>query len=73
LKSLVAATVGLFAAGTHAQTGTVTDLGTLLAGNSNLTTYTALIKVSCVARALGAHTKPECLLTSCDRNILRFF
>lgn len=52
LKGLVAATIGLFAAGTHAQT--VTDLGTLLASNSNLTTYNALIKVCCVGYGIEA-------------------
>ncbi len=41
----MAAAVGLFATGINAQTGTLTDLGTLLAGQKNLTTFYTLIQV----------------------------
>jgi transforming growth factor-beta-induced protein len=49
-RGLLAASLGLFAAGTNAQTGTLTDLGTLLAGQKNLTTFYALIQVCCTSQ-----------------------
>lgn len=44
-KGLVAATLGLWTVGVNAQS-TITDLGSLLAGQKNLTTFYALIQVS---------------------------
>lgn len=44
-RSFAAATMGLIA-GANAQTGSLTDLGTLLAGQKNLTTFYGLIEVS---------------------------
>jgi transforming growth factor-beta-induced protein len=41
----VASTLGLLVAGTSAQTGTILDLGTLLAAQKNLTTFYGLIQV----------------------------
>ncbi|KAN0119802.1 FAS1 domain containing protein [Hyaloscypha variabilis] len=43
-RSLLATSLGLFAARTNAQTGTLLDLGDLLAGQKNLTTFNALIQ-----------------------------
>jgi hypothetical protein len=43
-RSVAAATVAVIA-GANAQTGTLTDLGTLLAGQKNLTTFYGLIQV----------------------------
>ena len=43
-RSLTTATVGLIA-GASAQTGQLTDLGTLLNGQKNLTTFYGLIQV----------------------------
>ncbi|KAE8450265.1 hypothetical protein EG329_006693 [Mollisiaceae sp. DMI_Dod_QoI] len=43
-NSLVAATLGLWSVGTNAQTGTISDLGSLLAGQKNLTTFYSLIQ-----------------------------
>jgi len=43
-RSFAAATIGLLIAGTSAQTGTVGDLGSLLAGQKNLTTFYGLIQ-----------------------------
>jgi len=40
----VASTLGLLVAGTSAQTGTISDLGTLLAAQKNLTTFYGLIQ-----------------------------
>jgi hypothetical protein len=48
-RGLLAASLGLFATGTNAQTGT-TDLGTLLAGQKNLTTFNTLIQVCCASQ-----------------------
>ena len=45
-RSFAAATVGLIA-GANAQTGQLTDLGTLLSGQKNLTTFYGLIQVCC--------------------------
>ncbi|KUJ23329.1 fasciclin domain-containing protein [Mollisia scopiformis] len=42
-RGLVAATLGLCSVGVHAQ-GTITDLGSLLAGQKNLTTFYSLIQ-----------------------------
>jgi hypothetical protein len=39
------AALGLAVAGTNAQTGSLTDLGTLLSGQKNLTTFYGLIQV----------------------------
>lgn len=53
-RSFAAATIGLLIAGTNAQT--VGDLGTLLAGQKNLTTFYGLIQVCrvvLVARSNG--------------------
>jgi transforming growth factor-beta-induced protein len=44
-RSLTASTLGLLVAGTSAQTGTILDLGTLLAAQKNLTTFYGLIQV----------------------------
>jgi transforming growth factor-beta-induced protein len=44
-RGLLAASLGLFAAGADAQTGAISDLGSLLAGQKNLTTFYALIQV----------------------------
>jgi hypothetical protein len=44
-RSLAASTLGLLVARTSAQTGTVSDLGTLLAAQTNLTTFYGLIQV----------------------------
>lgn len=41
---LLATSLSLFAAGTNAQTGTLVDLGTLLSGQKNLTTFYSLIQ-----------------------------
>ncbi|PMD65199.1 fasciclin domain-containing protein [Hyaloscypha bicolor E] len=43
-RGLLATSLGLFAAGTNAQTGAISDLGSLLAGQKNLTTFYALIQ-----------------------------
>jgi transforming growth factor-beta-induced protein len=43
---LLATTLSLFVIGAHAQTGTLSDLGSLLASQRNLTTYYSLIQVS---------------------------
>ncbi|KAF8864601.1 FAS1 domain-containing protein [Acephala macrosclerotiorum] len=43
-RSLVAATLGVFSVGVNAQTGTISDLGSLLAGQKNLTTFYSLIQ-----------------------------
>jgi uncharacterized surface protein with fasciclin (FAS1) repeats len=43
-RSLVAATLGVFSVGVTAQTGTILDLGSLLAGQKNLTTFYSLIQ-----------------------------
>jgi len=40
----LATSLSLFAAGTNAQTGTLVDLGTLLSGQKNLTTFYSLIQ-----------------------------
>jgi hypothetical protein len=44
-RGLLATTLSLFLAGTNAQTGTLTDLGTTLAAQPNLTTFYGLIQV----------------------------
>jgi len=44
-RGLLATTLSLFLAGTNAQTGTLTDLGTTLASQPNLTTFYGLIQV----------------------------
>ncbi len=49
----MATSLGLFAAGTNAQTGTLLDLGDLLAGQKNLTTFNALIQVCDADSSLG--------------------
>ena len=67
----MAASLGLFAVGINAQTGTLTDLGTLLAGQKNLTTFYALIQVCCASQWLrNAETSAN---LCCNRNTPRFF
>ena len=44
-SSFAAMAVGLFAASVSAQTGTLMDLGDLLAGQKNLSTFYGLIQV----------------------------
>ena len=44
-SNVVAAALGFWVAGTSAQTGSLTDLGTLLAGQKNLSTFYSLIQV----------------------------
>ncbi len=44
-RGLLATTLSLFLAGTNAQTGTLTDLGTTLSSQPNLTTFYGLIQV----------------------------
>jgi hypothetical protein len=44
-RSVAAAAAGLLVAGTRAQTGTLVDLGSLLSGQKNLTTFYGLIQV----------------------------
>jgi hypothetical protein len=47
-RNVAAAALGCLVARTSAQTGSLTDLGTLLAGQKNLTTFYSLIQVCCV-------------------------
>jgi hypothetical protein len=47
-RNVAAAALGCLVAGTSAQTGSLTDLGTLLAGQKNLTMFYSLIQVCCV-------------------------
>jgi hypothetical protein len=51
-SSLLATSLGLFA-GAKAQTGTLKDLGSLLAGQKNLTTFYSLIQVYYAGQDLG--------------------
>lgn len=44
-RHVVAAALGFAVAGTNAQTGSLTDLGTLLSDQKNLTTFYGLIQV----------------------------
>lgn len=59
LSGLLASTMGLFAARANAQTGTVSDLGTLLAGQKNLTTFYTLIQVSLFAGQYLGHATDD--------------
>ena len=54
------AALGFAVAGTNAQTGSLTDLGTLLSGQKNLTTFYGLIQVRGV-------TERKCLALELDR------